>query len=286
MKPFFERQFLSPLRRTWASLYPTCSALITPGAVVLESTSQRRPVLRLRSGSSSSVESQFEAAVSDLVLLMDEAGTLGRPVNLIVSDFWSRPMVLPLSGQKLNDQEIDAALQGAYRRTYGDLMAGWVWCWSQQENRVFAVAWPEVGLTALKEGIAQRRGVLGSARPFAVDLSDGVPSVTSERWLALVDNQSVSLIRQHGLDWQYWCVVPYSGQNQLGFLTQLEREVACRNDPCREVMVVDLIGVVSMPLVREAMLKVGWSMRVWTPVLADAGVGYRLMRAITLGSMS
>lgn len=276
------RHFLSAIHRALAVLRPASHALIAPGAVVLETSGRARPVVRRRDSQPGNLEAQFASAVADLLQLMDDSGAHGRPVRVVVSDCWARPLVLPLAGQKFSDAEVDVALQSQYRRVYGDLMTGWEWCWAPQGGHLFAAAWPQAGLRALREGLLQGNSVLAAAQPMAIDIAAKVLVTPASQWLAIVEAQCVSLVRQQGLGWQDWCVVPADAHAVDSWPIQLARESARRGDDCRLVTVVDLTGAASGASPRQMLTDAGWSVRVWSPVKTDASVGYRLSQAVHL----
>jgi hypothetical protein len=276
------RHFLPALRRAWAGVRPACHAVITPHAVVLEASGRARPLVRKCSAQTGSVEAQFAFAVAGLLQLMDDSGAHGRPVRVVVSDSWARPLVLPLAGQKFSDAEVDVALQSQYRRVYGDLMSGWEWCWAQHGGYLFAAAWPQAGLRALREGLLQRNSVLAAAQPMVIDIAAKALVTPASQWLAIVEAQCVSLVRQQGLVWRDWCVVPLDARLAASWPTQLAREAARRSDDCKFVTVVDLCGTAGVAPTRQMLADAGWTLRVWSPAQADASVGYRLAQAMLL----
>lgn len=275
---------LPVLNRVLSALRPACHALITPQAVVLDAGGGRvRPLVRQCSNPSGGLETQFEAAVADLLQLMDDSGSHGRRLHVVVSDFWARPLVLPLQGQMPSDEDVDVVLQSQYRRIYGDLMGGWHWCWDRQGARLLAVAWPEGGLAALRQGIAQRNGVLASARPLAMDIAAKAVDEKTPSWLAIIEGQSVSLLRQQGGVWEGWCVLPGDSSQAENLPVQLARETARRSDNCRAVTLVDLHGAANTTHLRKTLAGACWVTKTWSPTQADASTGYRLWQAISAG---
>ena len=276
------RHFLSAMHRALAVLRPASHALIGPSAVVLETSGRLRPVVRRRDSQPGNLEARFASAVADLLALMDDSGTHSRPVRLMVSDCWARPLVLPLAGQKFSDAEIDVALQSQYRRVYGDLMTGWEWCWALHCGHLLAAAWPQAGLRALREGLLLRNSVLAAAKPMAINIAAKALDAPASQWLAIVEAQSVSLVRQQGLVWKDWCVVPLDAGMSACWPTQLVRESLRRGDDCKLVTVVDLSGSASAAVARQMLADAGWTLRLWSPAQADASVGYHLSQAMLL----
>ena len=285
-------QALINLRQSWGSmglhwavslLHPGCHALITPHAVVLDAGGKVRPWVHPSRHQSGTAEQQFGAAVADLLQVMDDTGLQGRRLHLVVSDFWARPLVLPFQGKGPGDEEADAALQTQYRRTYGDLMDGWSWCWTAQGTSLLAVAWPTAGLTALRHGLAQRSCVLASARPLSVDIGRAALSGGSS-WLAIMERESVTLVREQGEIWEDWGVVPSEADMAESLPLLLARAVARRHDGCRSLKLVDFSGTGNSALLRKTLSDVGWSVRVCGLIEMKQSTACRLSQAITLGT--
>ena len=274
----------SVLDRALSSIRPGCQTLLAPHAVVLDAGAGAPLAIRLRSHPTESLEAQFSAAVAELLQLMDQAGLRGRRLQLVVSDFWVRPMVLPLIGKLPSDADIDIVLQSQYRRTYGELMDGWHWCWAVQDARLLAAAWPAAGLAALREGMAQRGCILAQARPLAIDIASNALGDDGSSWLAILEQHSFTLVRQQNGVWQDWCVTPIDTEMATNLPLQLARETARRQDACRSVTLVDLTGVANTKLIRTTLTDEGWTLRVWASNQANASTGYRLQQAITSGT--
>lgn len=265
-------------------LRPALHALIAPQAVVVETGAGARPLLRQLGNPCSTAEEQFGAAVVDLLQLIDDPGLHGRRLHVVVSDFWARPLVLPLQGKLPSDEEIDVVLQSHYRRTYGDLMDDWHWCWVVQDARLVAVAWPTAGLAALREGIAQRGCVLASAKPVAIDVASKVELEGVSSWLAIMEWQSVTLVRQQGGVWQDWCVMPGDADTAESLPLQLARESARRRDDCRTVTIVDLNGTTNLTLIRKTLVDAGWLVHLHATNETSTSLACRLSLAITSGT--
>ena len=267
-----------------AWLRAPCHALLTPSALALEVGGRARPLLRRRDALGS-LEEQFSSAVVDLLQMLDESGAGGRRLNLVVSDFWARPMLLPLPGRMPSNEEVDTLLERQYRRSYGDLMNGWVWCWELQGAQLLAVAWPAAALQLLREGLAARHCVLASAVPLAVGVAANTGNAGAT-WVAIVEAQSVSLIRQSDGRWEDWCVLPKGADAALSLPLQLEREAARRSDDCRNLTVLSLAGVTEASAMRKALQDAGWSLQLRG--LQDLGEGAvsRLWREIAEGPTS
>lgn len=242
-----------------------------------------RALLHQRGNRSGTIEEQFDAAVADLLQLIDDSGLHGRRLHVVVSDFWARPLVLPLQGKLPSDEEIDVVLQSHYRRTYGDLMDGWRWCWAVQGARLVAVAWPTAGLAALRDGIAQRGCVLTSAKPLAIDVTSKVQLEGVSSWLAIMERQSVTLVRQQGGVWQDWCVVPGDADIATSLPLQLTRESARRQDDCRTVTIVDLSGTTNLTLIRKTLVDAGWLVHIHATHETSTSLAWRLSQALASG---
>ena len=268
------------LTRALALLRPACHALMVPHAVVLNTGSQASPLVRQCHNFAGTLEDQFDAAATNLLQLVDESGCRGRRLHLVVSDFWARPLVLPMAGNLPCDEDIDAVLTSQYRRTYGDLMGGWRWCWDHQGERLVAVAWPAAGLVALQEGLARLGGVLVSAKPLAVDVACTMPRAVGPGWLAIVESQSFTLLRQLEVGWQAWCVTPGSADLAHNLPLQLARECARSGDDCRSVTLIDLLNTANINNVKAALADAGWSVTIRASNEAGASVARRLSQAI------
>jgi hypothetical protein len=255
---------------------------MTPHAVVLDPGGRARPLVRQCSNRTGTVTDQFAATVSVLLQMIDDSGLHGRRLHLVVSDFWARPLVLPLPGMPPTDEDVDVVLQSHYRRTYGDLMDGWRWCWDRRGTQLVAVAWPAAGLAALQEGINQRAGILVSAKPLATDVASVALEENTSSWLAIVERQSVSLVHQQDGVWQDWRVTPMSANVAETLTLQLARETARRQESGLTVTLVDLNGVEHTKHIRQSLTESGWAVRVWAPTQAGSSVGYRLSQAIAL----
>ena len=229
-----------------------------------------------------SLEEQFNSAVADLLQMGDESATQGRRLHLVVSDFWARPLLLPLPGKLPSDEEVDTLLQRQYRRAYGDLMDGWAWCWERQGAQLIAVAWPAAGLQLLREGLAARHCVLGSALPLAVCLAARAAGHSGDAWLAIVEAQSVSLVRNSGGLWLDWCVLPHAGDAALSLPLQLQREAARRQDNCRSLTVLNLAATTNAIALRKTLQDSGWSVQDRGLPDLDKGALSRLCREISV----
>lgn len=261
-----------------------CHALMTPQAVVLDAGGRVRPLVRQSRDSMGSLEERFDAAVNDLLALIDEADLKGKRLHLVVSDYWARPLVLPWSGKKPSDEEVDTLLQKHFQQTYGQLMDGWQWCWTVQGSRLLAVAWPGKGLTMLREGVAQRACVLASARPLAVDVASKNPIERGASWLVIMEQQSLTLVRQQDGVWEDWFVVSCSVDMAETLQLQLVRESARRQDHCRALTLLDLNGKTNLTLLRKTLGEAGWSVRVRTQAETEASMACRLSHAIAPGA--
>ena len=286
MNPIPVRAGLPALYRALSYGRPACQALIAPQAVALACGGRARPLVQQGRHSSGSLEQQFSAAVADFFQLVDAAGLHGRRWNVRVSEYWARPLVLPMQGPLPGDDEVDIVLASQYRRIYGDLMAGWYWCWDWQHHQILAVAWPQVGLNALREGIHQRGGVLASAKSLCMEVASEAMQDKTSSWLALIEQQSLTLVRQHNGLWQDWCVTPLHDDVEVSLPLQLAREAARRQDDCRVLTLVDLKGMSPVVALRQALTDTGWSVRVWVCPAAQArtSVACRLTQAIAMGA--
>ena len=269
--------------RTLAALRAPCHALLTPSALVLEAGDRARPLLRRRDGTGR-LEEQFSSAVADLLQMIDESAAAGRRLNLVVSDFWARPLLLALPGKVPSDEEIDTLLELQYRRSYGDLMDGWVWCWERQGPRLIAVAWPAAGLQLLREGLAARRWVLASAVPLAVAVGAQHGGDNGAAWVAVLEAHSLSLLRLDGGAWEDWCVMRTAGEVSLNLPLQIAREAARHQDACRSLIVLDLSATTNVPALRKALHDAGWSVQVRGLQELGEGAVRRLWREISAGA--
>lgn len=269
--------------RALAYTRPRCDALITPQAVVLDIGGSARPVLCQWASSVGSVEERFGAAVTALLQLIDDSGVRGRRLHAVVSDFWARPLLLPLQGKRPSDEEMEIVIQRQYRATYGDMMSGWHWCWEAQAERLLAVAWPASGLQALRDGLLQRSFVLASAKPLAVDVAAGVLADGGSTWLAIIEQQSVTLVRQQDGAWEDWRVMPADADMAESLPLLLAREAARRGDGCRALTLVDLTASANITRLRSTLSESGWSLRVTSLGEARTSLSCRLTRLIEPG---
>ncbi len=263
-----------------AALRPSCHALITPQAVVLDAGGSMRPALRQCVSSSGSLEERFGEAVAALLQLIDDSGLRGRRLRVVVSDFWARPLVLPLMGKRNSDEEMESLLQRQYHATYGDMMNDWHWCWEERGARLLAVAWPTAGINALRDGLRQRSCVLASARPLAIDVASKALNDGGSTWLAIIEQQSVTLVRQQTGAWEDWRVIPAAADRSESLPLLLAREVVRRGDGCRALTLVDLTGTANVTLLRSTLTESGWSMRVVSLTEARTSLACRLTRSV------
>lgn len=269
--------------RVSAFFRPGCQALVAPSTVALAAGARITTAPRHSRGTSSAIEKQFESAIVDLLQLMDDSGMRGRRLHLVVSDCWVRPLLLPWQGKLPRDEEIDLVLQSQYRRTYGDLMDGWRWCWALQKERLVAAAWPAAGFKALCDGLRHRACTLVSAKPLAVDVAGKLPAELGASWLAILEQQSVTLVRRQGGVWQDWCVLPAAADIAEALPMQLARETARRQDDCRVLTLVDLHGGANIRLLRQTLDEAGWSLRVCSLNETKMSVAGRLAQAVRPG---
>lgn len=269
------------LRWARSLLRPGCQALITPQAVVLNPGGKTRPIVRQCINLSGTLEMQFAAAVNDVLQMMDVENLQGRRLQLVVSDYWARPVTLPIVGKPPGDEQIEIVLQNHYRRTYGDLMNGWQLCWAAQAARLVAVAWPTDGLDVLRGGLARRGCILAEAKPLTIDIaSKALPGRVSS-WLAIMEPQSITLVHQQDGLWQDWCVSINATDMAQTLSLQLARETACCGDKCRLLTLVNLNASTSVNLIRKTLIDAAWTLRVWPSTPTDASMGYRLSQIIS-----
>ncbi len=260
---------------------PCCYALLSPHGVALSLGRQRSPRACQRSSLTGTVETQFGEAVADLLRLLDESGARGRRLKVFVSEYWSRPIVLPLPGRVPTEAETDILLQSQYRRRYGALMDGWHWCWDQHRNQLFAVAWPDKGLSVLREGVEGLGSVLSSAKPLALHVAANARIAGYTCWMAIIEQCVVSLIRLQDGEWVDWCVLPIDPKDASNLALQLARESARRDDECRVVTVVDVSCPMNIHLVRRNLIDAGWSVHISPSSSSGESMLGRLLRAIS-----
>lgn len=275
------QSFQNGWHRALSFLRPAYQVLMTPDAVVLEPGSGNTSLVRRSAETNAPLEEQFRLAVADLLAMIDACGAHGRRLHIVVSDAWARPLVVPSSDEMPNETEMDSVLEHLYRRTYGPLMEGWSWCWSMQQERLVAVAWPAAGLAELHAGLHSRACVLASAKPLAIDLAGDMVSALlapdQACWLVLIEpqleRQSITLVRQQSGIWDDWIVMPADAGGADSAVTlplQLAREAARRGDDCRQAIIMDLSGVAKINLIQKALADQGWQVRVRTPAEVEA----------------
>lgn len=269
--------------RALSILRPTCHVLFTPQAVVLDVGGGTRLLVRQRCISPESLSEQFGAAVADLLQMMDQAKLRGRRLHVVVSDYWARPLVLPIAGKAPNAEESETVLRSHYQRFYGDLMNGWHWCWDHQGSRLLAVALPAAGLTELSIGATKRVCVLASVKPMAVEVAGQMPGESASSWIAIVQAQSASMVRRQGDSWEDWCVISADRDMATSLPIQLMRETARRRDGCRLLTLVDLSGRSDIDQIRKNLAGDGWTVNAWSAPTTGANAAGRLWRAIAAG---
>ena len=274
-------------RYTFATyLRPPLHALLTPPAVVLELGAAVRPAVRRCAHRAGGIELQFESAIADLLLLLDNAKLKGRRVHVWVSDHWSRPLLLPLHGNRPADAEIDILLQTQYRRIYGDMMNAWSWCWDLQNSYLTALAWPETGLAALRAGLNARHCAIASARPLAMDIAAKANLPSQTGWLAIVESQSFTLLHQQNGDWLTWSVTHCGADLHTLLPLQLARLSACTPPTQTAVTLVNTTTEQNLDALRQALAQAGWTTRTWQPPQTNALRSFRLIQAAhAMGSL-
>ncbi len=276
------------LRAAWfhatGLLRPGAQALIAPHALAVQAKGRALAVVRQRTELVGKVEEQFNAAVVDLLQMIDHSGLHGLRWRVVVSDFWARPLIVPLSGPLPSDRDVDVMLESQFRRTYGDLMEGWRWCWTRQADQLLAVAWPSLGWTTLCDGLALRSGSVASAKPLATDVVAKASADSASSWLAIIERQSVTLIRRQDGQWLEWRVMPADSDLAVALPLQLAREVARRRDECRTVSLLELSGTADGRRIRQALLDAGWRVQPGAANESDRSQAGRLSRAINTGA--
>ncbi len=253
------RQFL-PIGLRWgmALFRGSAHALVAPQAVVFDDGVRARRLIRQGGHAVGTSEEQFAAAVQVLFGLIDSAGSHGRRLHVVVSEFWSRPLVLHFPGDVPSDEEVDAVLKSSYQRIYGDMTQEWCLSWSLKDAQLISVAWPAKGLVALREGLAQRAGILSSAKPLTLEVARAVLGPKESTWLAVIEPCSISIVRQQAGIWQDWCVIPGGADLAANLSTLLARAAARRNDDCKKLVVMDLAGASNGDLLRKALMGGKW----------------------------
>ena len=260
-------------------LRPPLHALLTPYAVLLEVGAAVRPAVRRCSHCAGGIELQFESAIADLLLLLDNAKLKGRRVHVWVSDHWARPLLLPLHGKRPADAEIDILLKTQYRRIYGDMMNAWSWCWDLQNSNLTALAWPETGLAALRNGLSARHCALASAQPLAMDIAAKANLPAQTGWLAIVEAQSFTLMYQQNGDWLTWSVTHCSSDLANALPLQLARLSACNTNTQQTVTLANITAVPQLNALRQGLAQAGWTTRLWQALQTNAVPNFRLMQA-------
>lgn len=257
-------------------LSPPCNALILPHAVILDAGGKAGTLVRPISALPVGVEKQFASALIQLQEMIDEADLYGRRLNVVVSDYWSRPLVVPLTGKLPDAVTVEALLTSHFDRIYGDLMDEWHWCWDSQGARLLAVAWPKQGFDGLHTTLALRACRLASARPLGLDVFGALVSKKAKCWLIVISPQTMSLMRCEDGALQDWSVVMESSDGAISLPLHLSREVARRGDDCRNALIVDLYNTATLNQIGNVLSDSGWVINVCSAREAATKLGYRL----------
>ncbi len=263
--------------RTW--LRAPVAALLAPQAVVLD-PGTAAPTVRALPASDAALEVQFETAVDTLLQMLDAAALGQRRLHVVVSDFWARPLVLPMAGPSPTEAEVEIVLATQYRRNYGSLMQAWQWCWARHGAQLVAVAWPAVGLQRLRDGLAASGHVLATARPLAVDAVLGARQAAGNGWVGVVERDAFSLLRRTPAGWQSWSVGVCGPDLARSLPLQLQREASRQGDDCRVLDLLDLDGGNGLGMVRQALVETGWTVPAHSGYLAPGKLSRRLCQQI------
>lgn len=255
-------------------------ALISPYAVVLDCEGLAKPRVQQLASAHGSVEEQFLAAASELLQLADDLGAHGRCVNIVVSDFWARPLVIPFPGRVPTDADVEAVLTSSYRRIYADMMQGWSWSWALQEARLVSVAWPSDGLTELRNGINNRAGLLRTAKPMAVEITGSVLRQPESVWFAIIEHFNLTLLRLNKGAWDGYLVVNSQADIAKTLVLQLTRETARLQDSCKKVSILDFCCTANLSAATRTLKEQGWSVHNCSSKEAGSSRAYRLMQSV------
>jgi hypothetical protein len=262
-------QFLALLR-------PPIYALVAMQGVLLSGEDNAPPQIFKLEPSKKKLEEQFAWAVLKLIELLKNSNVHGRRVCVYVSDYWARPLTLPLMNNILKEDEVEIVLKAQFRRRYAQPMDDWAWCWEQQGLQLSAVAWPLAGLNQLRQGVSGQNCILGKAVPLSVDVSRQTAVHQANTWIAIVETASITLIRQREKSWECWLVIPADTGVAKCLSVQLKREAARRNDDCRHISLTKLGGSADMALCRKELAAAGWTVSMALAGTSKVSNGYRL----------
>ena len=278
MNQFSINSLVNALRRGLSVFRPACRALLTPQAVVLEPGDKSAPLVRRLDATGLPLELQFTQAMAVLLQMLDQAGVQGQRLHLLVSDDWTRPALLALPNPSASETAVETLLARHYRGVYGDLMDAWQWCWDLQGIQLVAVAWPKVGLDALRAGLAVRFCTLASARSLGLALASQLSVKSDVCWVLVNAPTSATLLRLQGSALQHWCVLAHPIGDVQSMPVQLAREALRRSDSCRSVVIIDCNASNTSALLLQNLLVAGWVARVCADSTFANMWGWRLQQ--------
>ena len=265
------------LRQAMAYLRPSCMALLTPQAVLLEISKSQRPLVRPCPATTVGAEPSMQQAAQLLLEMLDAASVQGKKIHIHISEAWVKPLGLPFPAKSSRPEDVQLVLQSQYRKVYGDLAEHLHISWEHHNGRLWAAALPNRPLVALQQGMAQRANVLASVVPLSTVVAKTALADHATSWLLVQEPQNITLVYVENGAWRHWCVVPAMVTDPVGTVQILEREAARMHNPCRNISLL-AIGPRQQAQALEPVLKsAGW--------ITKSQV-YRLSEALSAGSIA
>jgi hypothetical protein len=276
---FFQRVGVV-LRQVMAYVRPTCYALLTPQAVVLDTGGTSRPQVRQCPENSLDVEQGMQQAVKVLLQMLDASKVQGKRLHVYLSDGWTRPMIMPLVGKASKPEDINALLQSQYRRVYGDLLPNWHIAWDLQQGRLYAQALPAKPWHALQQGITQHGNVLQVASTSMSTVVEQVMAQQSTGWIVQLSPQNMSLVYQENTTWQHWVVIPLIINQEAQLAEYVLREAARLQNTCQQVSILHIAAEPLAKQLEKELKTAGWQTRMPSSALAAQCQVIRLSQAL------
>lgn len=173
-------------------------------------------------------------------LLAEQSVTKMGGLRLVASDRWLRPLVFPLGGNQLTDEDVEALVEHQYRQSFGKLMAGWAWRWTRQPNGlVVAMAWPDQLVDILHAELAEQGIRLISALPLSLHAIKNAQRPSDPAWFVVAERGCATFVRLEKEGWRHWRVYALPEITAEQVMLQFMRMVTQLEDDCRSVWVME-----------------------------------------------
>ena len=223
-----------------ARLRKPCKAWITPHAITLQGPASGNELLRIPLNFGNTPEKSLEHACAQLVDAWKKAGWQHRTLQVMLPDYWIRPLVLAVTAAPVEHHRALQLLQAQYRRIYGDAMQAWTITWHQIDDQLISMACPTGAIDLLKHGLMQSNSLLTAISPLSIPILKTFPDFDVDYLVLCIYDRAMSIVRIEKNKIVDWSNYSADAVDCLFVSAQLQRYQARKADSCRNVKIVDI----------------------------------------------